>query len=136
MENTQPTRTASGSASQAATSGASTKSEPKGSMPLGASKNSSETTTATMQNGSPKTWTNAELEVLRLKAGLVAGALADWQTAKGIVVVKEIEYVLPSGSRMTALKIYLVAEGMSLKAVHTADGLDFDLVAVPAESLE
>lgn len=66
---------------------------------------------------------------LRLKAGLVAGALADFQAAGGLVAVKNVEYTSPSGSKLTATRLILVAEGASLSLQMTADGLDFNLVA-------
>jgi hypothetical protein len=59
----------------------------------------------------------------------VAGALADFQAAGGLVAVKNVEYTTPSGSVFTATRLYLVAEGASLKVQQTADGLDFSLVA-------
>jgi hypothetical protein len=129
MENTQPTKTENENESKAATLDASTKSRQKDTMPLGASKISSETMTAATPNGSTKTWTNAALAELESKAGLVAGALADFQAAGGLVAVKNIEYTTPSGSVFTATKLYLVAEGAHLKVQKTADGLDFSLVA-------
>jgi hypothetical protein len=69
------------------------------------------------------------LDELRTKAGLVAGALADFQAAGGLVAVKNVEYTAPSGSKLTATRLYLVAEGLNLVAVNTADGIDFNLVA-------
>jgi hypothetical protein len=69
------------------------------------------------------------LDELRTKAGLVAGALADFQAAGGLVAVKNVEYTSPSGSKLTATRLYLVAEGLSLVAVSTTDGIDFNLVA-------
>lgn len=99
-----------------------------------ASGNSLPTTNAGTPSGSKKTWTNAELDELRRKAGLVAGALADFQAAGGLVAVKNIEYTSPSGSKLTATRLILVAEGASLKVSMTADGLDFDLVAEPSGS--
>jgi hypothetical protein len=64
----------------------------------------------------------------------VAGALADFQAAGGLVAVKNIEYKSPGGSTFTATKLYLVAEGANLTVQATADGLDFNLVAVDGES--
>ena len=86
-------------------------------------------TTATTLSGSKKTLKNVDLQELRSKAGLVAGALADFQAAGGLVVTKNIEYTLPSGETFSAVKIYLVAENSHLKVSKTVDGLDFDLVA-------
>jgi len=83
-------------------------------------------TTATMPPVLQKTWTNAELEVLRSKVGLVAGAIADFQAAGGLVAVKNVEY----DPGKFACKVYLSASGINLKVVSTSDGLDFDLVAV------
>jgi hypothetical protein len=82
-----------------------------------------------MQNASLKTWKKQALEELRLKAGLVAGALADFQAAGGLVVVRNISYPVPSGS-LVATKIYLVADGLDVKILKTADGLDFDIQPV------
>ena len=134
MENTQPMKTENGSESKAATSDASTKSKQVAVTEKNASKSSSETMTATTLKGSTKTWTSAELAVLESKAGPVAGALADFQTAGGIVAVKNIEYKTPSGSTFTATMLYLVVEGANLKVQKTADGLDFSLVAVSDET--
>ncbi len=91
--------------------------------------NSSQSTTADTPKGSKKTWKSAELAELLSKAGLVAGALADFQAAGGLVAVKNIEYKSASGSTFTATKLYLVAEGASLSVHRTTDGLDFSLVA-------
>lgn len=55
----------------------------------------------------------------------MAGALADFQAAGGIVVVKNV-----SADGNTAVKLYLVAEGINIVAEKTADGLD--LVAEPS----
>jgi len=127
MANTQPTKTRSASVSPVDISGASTKSKPKGNTERDVSRSSRETTNATTTRDSVKTWTSAELEELASKASLVAGALADFQAAGGLVAVKNIEYKLPSGSTVTATKLYLVAEGINLKVQKTADGLDFSL---------
>ena len=105
-------------------SDASTK--PVESMPLDASVSSSKTTTATTLSDSQKTWTNAELSELKSKIGLVAGALADFKAAKGLVAVKEVIF---DGNR-TFIKIILVAENLNIRKIKTADGIDFDLVAV------
>lgn len=132
MANTQPTKTENESESRAATLGASTKSRQKGNTQPDALRTSFETTTADTQSGSTKTWTNAALAELLSKAGLVAGALADFQAAGGLVAVKNIEVKTPSGTTFTATRLYLVAEGASLSVQKTADGLDFNLVAVEA----
>lgn len=55
----------------------------------------------------------------------MAGALADFQSAGGLVVVKNVDY-----GNVYAVKIYLVVDGASLKVNQTVDGLDFGLVAV------
>jgi hypothetical protein len=127
MANTRPTKTKSESGSPVGTSGDSTKSRQKGNTARAGSRNSHETTNATTLRDSVKTWTSAELEELVSKASLVAGALADFQAAGGLVAVKNIEYKSPSGSTFTATKLYLVAEGVNLKVYKTADGLDFDI---------
>jgi hypothetical protein len=128
MENTQPTKTKSASVSPADTSDASIKSEVVAVTESDASKISSPATTATMSNGSKKTLTNAELVELRSKAGLVAGALRDFQDAKGLVAVKEVEHT----PGVYAVKIYLVVDGASILKDKTADGLDFNIVAAPS----
>lgn len=125
MENTQPTKTKNESESQADTSDASIKSGLVAVTEQSESKSSSETTTATMSKGSRKTWTSAALEELKLKVGLVAGALSDFQNAGGIVVTKQVE-----SDGILAIKIYLVAEGINIKSIKTQDGLD--LVAEPS----
>jgi hypothetical protein len=58
----------------------------------------------------------------------VAGALADFQAAGGIVVTKQIEH----SPDVFSVKVYLVADGLSIKVNKTSDGLDFDVVAVPS----
>lgn len=68
-----------------------------------------------------------ELEELAEKASIVAGALADFQAAGGLVAVKNVEIKTPSGSVFTATRLYLVVEGASLKVQKTVDGLDFTL---------
>jgi hypothetical protein len=62
---------------------------------------------------------------LKSKISLVAGALADWQSAGGLVVVKNIQV-----ENAQYPKIYLVADGLSIHVRHTVDGIEFDLVAV------
>ena len=126
MENTQPMKTKNESGSPADISGDSTRSAQVEATEKGASTNSSPTTTATMQSASKKTWTSAELAELRLKAGLVAGALADFQAAGGLVVTKNIEHE----PGKIAVKVYLVADGLNIMAKKTPDGLD--LVAEPS----
>ena len=138
MENLQATKTVSGPGSKADTSDASTGSRLVAVTEKDGSTSSSAGTTATMQSASRKTWTSAELAVLRSKAGLVAGALADYQAAGGLVAVRNIEY---EPGRF-AVKVYLVAESLNIRAQKTPDGLDFellplgnDLVAEPSGSL-
>ena len=128
MENTQPTKTKSESVSQVDTSGDSTRSRLVAVTEPAASKTSSPATTATMSKGSKKTWTSAALVELRSKAGLVAGALADFQAAGGLVVVKNIEY--EPGKFYP--KIILVADGLNVTVEKTADGLDFGVQPLPS----
>jgi len=97
------------------------------------SKSSQKPTDATTLTVSRRTWKSADLEVLQSKAGLVAGALADFQTAKGKVVRKETTYTAPSGRVCKAIKLYLIVEDLDLVAVKTPDGTDFNLVAAPDE---
>lgn len=59
----------------------------------------------------------------------MAGALRDFQDAKGIVVTTNVPYTLASGRRLVAVKIFLIVEDMNLVADKTADGLDFNIVA-------
>lgn len=122
MENGQNTKAKSESEFQAATSDDSTKLSPAENTESNVSPSSSPTTTAASLNVSAKTWTPAELAVLKSKIGLVAAALGDFQGAKGLVAVKAIEH--PQGK---SLKIILVAEGLNLVAENTPDGLDFDV---------
>jgi hypothetical protein len=96
------------------------------SMVKGVSKSSLSPMTATIQNALRKTWTSAELEVLRSKAGLVAGALADFQAAGGLVVVRKVIV----NEHIQFPKIILVAGGISININETIDGIGFDLVAV------
>ena len=116
-------------ASESGTSGGLGKQSPKESMPLGASTNLSKNTTATTLKGSRKTLTSAELEALQSKIGLVAGALADFQTAGGLVAVLEMPTKLASGRMVRAVKILLVVNGAKIIKKRTADGVEFDLVA-------
>jgi hypothetical protein len=128
MENTQPTKTKNGSGFPVDTSDDSTKSRLVAVTEPAASRTSSPATTATMSKGSKKTWTSAALVELRSKAGLVAGALADFQAAGGLVVVKNIEY---EPGRFSP-KIILVADGLNVRVEKTADGLDFDIQPLPS----
>lgn len=129
MENGQPMKTENESGSQAGTLGASVKLLNSESMPLGASTSSKGRTTATMPKGSKKTWKSAELVELQSKAGLVAGALADFKTAKGVIVREEIAYTSPSGRVCKAIKLILLVQDVDLVAEKTTDGIDFCLVA-------
>ena len=92
------------------------------------SANSSKTTTATMLKGLQKTSKNVDYQALKSKAGIVAGALADFQRAGGMVVLAKKEYE-HSGSKYAAIKLFLVVENMNIVAVNTEDGVDFDIVA-------
>jgi len=132
MENTQSMKTKNESASKVDTSDGSIKSKLVAGSENSESTSSSPTTTAATPKGSTKTWTSAELAELKLRAGLVAGALADFQGAKGVVTNKEVTYTSPSGRTCKALKIILIVEDADLVAVDTPDGLDFDLVAEPS----
>lgn len=132
MESSQPMKVESASASPVGTSDASTGSGLVAVMENDASTNSSDATTATTPLVSRKTWTSVELEELQLKAGLVAGALADFQSAGGLVVVKNIEYE----PGCFAVKVYLVAEGINLRTQKTTDGLDFEVLPRPGGSPE
>jgi hypothetical protein len=123
MANSQNTSKAKGSGQD--TSDDLTKQSASGLMPLGASKSSRKNMTATILRVLRKTWSNAELEELRRKAGLVAGALADFQAAGGLVVTKNMEY---EGGKF--VKIFLVVDKINLVAQRTADGMDFDISLV------
>lgn len=129
MENTQPTTTENEAGKPVDILDASTKSGPAEAMESSASTSSSPSTGAGTPSASRKIWKSAALDELKLKAGLVAGALADFQTAKGTVVVQETKYTAPSGRECRAIKLFLVVEDVDLVAVRTADGIDFDLVA-------
>ena len=129
MENGQPTKTGSESERKAVTSGASISLPLSESTEGNASMNSRKSTTATMSKGSLKTWTSAELAVLRSKVGIVAGAIADFQTAKGRIVRDEVIYTAPSGRVCKAIKLILLVEDVDLVAVKTGDGTDFNIVA-------
>ena len=128
MENSQPMKTKKEHASKVDTSEDSTRSGLVAAMGKGVSMNLSADTSATISNASKKTWTSAELAELRSKAGLVAGALADFQAAGGVVVTKNVEYE----KDQFFPKFYLVAEGMNIRVAHTADGLDFDIQPLPS----
>jgi len=128
MEKSQPMKTKKEPELKADTSEGSTGSGLVAVMGKGVSMNLSADTTATISNASKKTWTSAELEELRSKAGLVAGALADFQAAHGVVVVKNVEYE----KDQFFPKFYLVADGLNIRVTHTADGLDFDIQPLPS----
>lgn len=128
MENGQPTNKGKEYEKKAGFSEDSTKYPQKASMPLGASESLSKTTTATMSKGLRKTSKNVELPVLKSKIGLVAGALADFQGAGGIVTHRAVKYQA-SGRTFTAIKLFLIVENNSLVVVKGGDGLEFDLVA-------
>lgn len=134
MESLQPTKTENESESKVDTSGGLIVSQQLESTDTAASSSSlQKTMPATTLSGSPKTWKSAELRALQSKAGLVAGALSDFQGAKGLVAVKETTYTAPSGRVCKAIKLFLIVEDVDLVAVKTADGLDFSLVAAPKE---
>lgn len=123
MENTQPIKTKREPELKVDTLGGSIESKLVADMESNVSSSSSDATTATTPNVFKKTWTNLELEELRLRAGLVAGALADFQSAGGLVVVKNVEY---KPGRFS-VKLYLVAVDLNIQVRKTADGIDFDL---------
>jgi hypothetical protein len=129
MESIQPTKAGSGPESQVDTLAASIKSSPVAVTESKESTSSLPPTNAATPSVSRKTWKSAELTELKSKASLVAGALADFQAAGGLVAVKNIEYTVPSGSTFTATRLVLVVDGISLQIQQTADGLDFNLVA-------
>jgi hypothetical protein len=134
MENGQPTKTKSEQELKVDISGDSPKLSNSEPMPLGVSPSSPSRTTATMLTASPKTYKNAELQALRLKIGLVAGALADFQSAGGMIVMDEVAYKKASGSENKAIKLLLFIRDADIVAERTPDGIDFDLVAEIAES--
>jgi hypothetical protein len=129
MESGQPMKKNEEQGSKADTSGVSPKLSNSESMPLGGSQSSPSRTTATTLTDSSKTYKSAELQALRLKIGLVAGALADFQSAGGLTVMDVITYKKASGSENKAIKLLLLVRDADLVAVKTADGIDFDLVA-------
>jgi len=121
--------TRTGTESASSTLGDLTKPPSKDSMPLGACKSLSSGITATTQSDLQKTLTSAKLEELRSRIGLVAGALADWQTAGGLVAIKNMTGTLASGRTVKACRVVLAVDGYQLSVKMTPDGLDFDLVA-------
>ena len=129
MENGQPMKTGSESEFPEDTLGDLTKSSSLETMPLGASGSTPEPTNAITRRDSKKTLKNAELSELRSKIGLVAGALADFQEAGGMILTSEVEYKTPSGSTYKAVKLLLFVAGVNVVAEKTADGLDFNLAA-------
>ena len=66
---------------------------------------------------------------MQSKIGLVAGALADFQTAGGLVAVLEMPTKLASGRTVYAVKILIVVNGAKITKKRTADGVDLVLVA-------
>lgn len=131
MENGPPTKPESESEKPEGTSDGLIKYPPSESTESAVSVNLSPSTTpATTLKGSKKTWTSVELEELKSKAGLVAGVLSDFQTAKGMIARSEVVYTLPSGRNCKAIKILLFVPDFDLVAVKTTDGLVFDLLAV------
>src|SRR5262245_57331291 len=114
MENTQPIKTENESEFPAGISDVSIKSGLVADSESSASSNLSSVTNADTQSDSIKTWTSAELEELRSRIGLVAGALSDFQAAGGLVAVKTISHKLPSGRVFTATKLILVAKDLDL----------------------
>lgn len=135
MENTQPMKTENGKESKVVILDALIQSDIVAVTEKSESTNLPPNTTATTLKDSTKIWTSAELAELESRVGLLAGALADFQTAGGIVAVKNIEYKTLSGSVFLATKLYLVVEGVSLRVKKTTDGLDFNLVAVKDEKV-
>jgi len=105
------------------------KSGARASMPLDELKNIKERTGATMLKDSPKTWKKTELAALESKAGLVAGAIADFQSAGGLVVMTQEKYKTSSGTENKAIKLLLLVRDVDLVAERTVDGIDFCLVA-------
>lgn len=132
MENTQSMKTKPENVSKADTSEDSIKSKLVAGSENNESMSSSPNTSASTPKSSTKTWKNAELAELKLRAGLVAGALADFQGAKGVVTTKEIVYTAPSGRTCKAIKVILIVENADLVVEDTPDGLDFNLVAEPS----
>ena len=129
MENTQPMKTKPESESKVDTSEDSIKSRLVADLENKESTSSSPSTSASTLKGSTKTWKSVELAELKLRAGLVAGALADFQGAKGVATTKEVTYLAPSGRVCKAIKIILIVEDADLVVEDTPDGLDFNLVA-------
>jgi hypothetical protein len=132
MENTQSMKTKTGSESKVDTSDDSIKSRLVADSESKESTSSSPSTNASTPKGSIKTWKSAELAELKLRAGLVAGALSDFQGAKGVVTTKEVTYTAPSGRTCKAIKVILIVPDADLVAEDTPDGLDFNLVVEPS----
>ena len=132
MVNGQPIQTEDESGNREAISDDLTVLPPSESTESEGSQNSSPPTaeTATTLNDSRWTLNSVELEVLKSKAGLVAGALADFVTARGWVVRDEVPYTPPNMRTCRALKIILIVPEYDVVAVETPDGLTFDVVAV------
>lgn len=113
------------SGSQADTSGALTPLPNREILDSDESGSSQGITNADSLNASNEIWLNADLEILQRKAGLLAGALRDFQTAGGIVVLQQVEY-LPG---RFGLDLLILASGTSIKTVQTDDGLDIIVTA-------
>ena len=128
MANMPNTKTESESEPKAATSEDLVKSQKKDSTGKAASRTFPSHITATTLNASKKTLKKVDLAVLKSKAGLVAGAIQDFQEAGGLVVLKNMEY---EGGKF--VKINLVAEGFDLVANHTVDGIDFFITPFEAK---
>lgn len=130
MANGQPTKTESAPESQADTSADLIKSRLVAVTEKPESENLSiPDTTATTPNASRETLPTAVSQALRSKLSLVAGALADFQSAGGTILRKEMTYTLPSGRVGKAIKLILAVKEADLVAVKTDDGIEFDLVA-------
>lgn len=132
MESSQPMKVESESGSLVGTLDDSTGSGLVAVTESDASTSSSDAMTATTPRVFIKMWTSVELEELRTKIGLVAGSLADFQGAGGLVIAKNIEYE----PGYFAVKLYLVAEGLNLRTQKTTDGLDFEVLPQPSGSPE
>jgi hypothetical protein len=66
-----------------------------------------------------KIWTSAELSEIRARLNLVAGSISDFQSAGGLVVVRNIAY-----EGQSIVKIYLSATSLSIKTSASIDGID------------
>lgn len=130
MGNGQPTKTESALEKKADTSADSHESRLVAVTQKPESESLSTPTTVVSPNALPKTSQTQDLAELRSALSLVAGALADFQSAGGTIKRLNMEYTLPSGSRHKAMKIILAVKGIDLVAVNTPDGIIFDLVAV------